>query len=251
MKHFVLIIMGILICLTNCNATEYVLEDLYKIALERSEKIKISAEDLVIAEKAKDKAISLLLPRLSAGSSYTRYSDSKVADNKSYSQPLDRTSFELRLDQSASTGGREFTAFRIAKEGIEKSKEDLHSVKEAYMLNVTAAYYDTLRTDKLSQIAQTNVNRVKKYRDAAATRLKVGEITKTVLLRAEAELSGAQSEQIRTDNNYKLARAILSRIVGLEGEYRLKEGAQELDILSKKLNEFIVQGCQTMSIDCL
>ncbi len=66
------------------------------------------------------------------------------------------------------------------------------------------------------QIAQTNVKRVKKYRDAAATRLKVGEITKTVLLRAEAELSGAQSEQIRTDNNWQLARAILSRIASKE-----------------------------------
>jgi len=251
MKHALTIITMFLICFAHCYAAEYTLEDLYKIALERSEKIKISAEDLVIAENTKDKAMSLLMPRLTAGSSYVRFSDSKVADNKSYSQPLDRTSFELRLDQSASLGGREFTAFRIAKEGIEKSKEDLHSVKEAYMLNVTAAYYDTLRTDKLSQIAQANVNRVKKYRDAAATRLKVGEITKTVLLRAEAELSGAQSERIRTDNNYKLARAILSRIVGLEGEYQLKEGAQELDTLSKKLNEFIIEGCHTMSIDCL
>ncbi len=247
----ILTIIIVLICSTSCFGVEYSLDDLYRIALERSERIKISAEDLVIAEKTKDKAMSLLMPRLSAGSSYVRFSDSKVADNLSYSQPLDRTSFEFRLDQSASLGGREFTAFRIAKEGIEKSREDLHSVKETYMLSVTAAYYDALRTDKLSQIAQANVNRVKKYRDAAATRLKVGEITKTVLLRAEAELSGAQSEQIRMDNNYKLAKAILSRIVGLEGDYQLKEGAQELDLLSKELSVFIIQGCQAMGLDCL
>lgn len=251
MKHIAPIIMVILICLTNCYATEYTLDDLYKIALERSEKIKISAEDLVIAEKTKDKAISLLLPRLSAGSSYTRFSDSKVADNKSYSQPLDRTGFELRLDQSASLGGKEFVVFRIAKEGIKKSKEELYSFKESYMLNVTAAYYDALRADKLSQIAKANVDRVKKYRDAAAIRLKVGEITKTVLLRAEAELSGAQSEQIRTENNYRLAKAILSRIVGLEENYQLKEGAQELDSFSGKLDEFAVEGCQTMTLNCL
>jgi len=251
MKHIVPTIMAVLICLTNCYAAEYTLEDLYKIALERSEKIKISVEDLVIAEKTKDKAISLLLPRISAGSSYTRFSDSKVADNKSYSQPLDRTGFELRLDQSASLGGRELTAFRIAKEGIEKSKEELYSVKESYMLNVTATYYDALRADKLSQIAKANVERVKKYRDAAAIRLKVGEITKTVLLRAEAELSGAQSENLRTENNYMLAKAILSRIVGLEGDYQLKEGAQELDSFSGKVNESSVEGCQTMTLECL
>ncbi len=62
---------------------------------------------------------------------------------------------------------------------------------------LSVAYYDTLSDDKLSQIAQTNVKRVKKYRDAAATRLKVGEITKTVLLRVEAELRSS----IRTDTH--------------------------------------------------
>jgi outer membrane protein len=236
---------------TCCYAAEYTLEDLYRIALERSERIKISAEDVVIAEKMKDKAMSLLMPRLSAIGGYARYNDSKTTDSGSYVQPLDRTGFEIRLDQSASLGGREITAFRITKDGIQKSRHDLYSVKEGYMLNVTAAYYDALRTDKLSQIAQANVDRVKKYRDAAATRLKVGEITKTVLLRAEAELSGAQSELIRTDNNYKLAKTILARIVGLDGDFQLKEGYQPLDVVGGQLDAFIIEGCQAMNVECL
>lgn len=244
-------LVGVLIGFTSCCAAEYTLEDLYKIALERSERIKIFTEDVVIAEKTKDKAMSLLMPRLSAIGGYARYNDSKLSDNGSYIQPLDRTGFEIRLDQSASLGGREITAFRITKEGIQKSKQDLYSVKEGYMLNVTAAYFDTLRIDKLTQIAQANVDRVKKYRNAAATRLKVGEITKTVLLRAEAELSGAQSELIRTDNNYKLAKTVLARIVGIEGDYQLKEGNQPLDVVGGQLDTFFIDGCQTMSIECL
>ncbi len=125
-----------MICLTNCYATEYTLDDLFKITLERSEKIKISAEDLVIAEKTKDKAIPLLLPRLSADSSYTRFSDSNVADNKSYSQPLDRTRFELRLNQSATLDGKEFTVFRIEKQGIKKSKEGAKKPQVMILLTV-------------------------------------------------------------------------------------------------------------------
>jgi outer membrane protein len=245
------VLIAVLISFTSCYAVDYTLEDLYKIALVRSEKIQISAEDVVIAEKTKDKAMSFLMPRLSAAAGYARYNDSKFADNGSYLQPFDRTGFEIRLDQSASLGGRELTALRITKEGIQKSKQELYSVKEGYMLNVTAAYYDTLRIDKLSQIAQANVDRVKKYRDAAATRLKVGEITKTVLLRAEAELSGAQSELIRTDNNYKLAKTILSRVVGLEGDYQLKEGYHPLDVVSGQLDSFVIEGCPTMIVECL
>ncbi len=235
-------LVSVLVGFTSCYAAEYTLEDLYKIALERSERIKIFTEDVVIAEKTKDKAMSLLMPRLSAIGGYARYNDSKLSDNGSFIQPLDRTGFEIRLDQSASLGGREITAFRITKEGIQKSKQDLYSVKEGYMLNVTAAYFDTLRIDKLTQIAQANVDRVKKYRNAAATRLKVGEITKTVLLRAEAELSGAQSELIRTDNNYKLAKTVLARIVGIEGDYQLKEGNQPLDVVGGQLDTFF-KGC--------
>jgi outer membrane protein len=251
MKEALFVLTGLFIFCTNCHAVEYTLEDLYRIALERSERIKISVEDVVIAEKTKDKAMSLLMPRLSAIGNYTTFSDTRISDTGSYLQPSDKTGYEVRLDQSASLGGKEVTAFRMAKDNIKKSKEDLYAVKENYLLNVTAAYYDALRIDKLAQIARVNVERLSKYRDAASTRLKVGEITKTVLLRAEAELSGAQSELIRTDNNYKLAMTLLSRVVGLQGDYKLKEGQQPLDVLSGKVSDFSIEGCPSMNVDCL
>ena len=52
-------------------AEQYTLEDLYRIALERAEQLKISGEDLVISEWGKDKAISAFLPKLSAFGNYT------------------------------------------------------------------------------------------------------------------------------------------------------------------------------------
>jgi len=59
-------------CLSsNVPAVEYTLNDLYRIALERSEKIKIYEEDVYISEKNKDKALSLLFPKLSAVGTYT------------------------------------------------------------------------------------------------------------------------------------------------------------------------------------
>ncbi|HMK50556.1 MAG TPA: hypothetical protein VK435_10930, partial [Thermodesulfovibrionales bacterium] len=54
-------------------AEQYTLEDLYRIALERAERIKISGEDLVISEWGKDKAVSAFLPKISAFGNYTRY----------------------------------------------------------------------------------------------------------------------------------------------------------------------------------
>lgn len=204
-------------------ANEYTLEDLCRIALEQSERIKISEEDLHIAERGKDKAVSALLPKLSAFGNYTKYSEDKRSSTGTIIQPDYSISWGLRLDQSLYSSGREFTAFKISGEHIEKSKYDLYAVKEAYIFSVASAYYDVLRAKKAMEIAKTNLERLAKHRDAAASRLKAGEVTKTDLLRAEAELSGAHAELVKAENNLKLTKAVLSRVVGLSGDYDIKE----------------------------
>jgi len=210
----------------NLFAEVYSLDELYGIALERAEKIKISEEDLYISERMKDKAISVLFPKLSTYWDYTRYSEEKLSGGAEFNfpiQPQYSTSWGLRLDQSLSLSGRELTAFRISKENIEKSKYDLYSVREDYLLDVSSRYYDVLRAKKTLEIASANVERLRKHRDAAAIRLKVGEVTKTDLLRAEAELSGAQSELVKAENNFRLTKAVLARVVGLNEDYDIKE----------------------------
>jgi outer membrane protein len=234
-SHFRLIVMMhifiILMVFVSQNlfaAEEYSLEDLYSIALERSERIKISEEDFYISERGKEKALSVLLPKLSAFWDYTRYTEQKFSTgtaDRFIIQPQYSSSWGVRLDQSISLSGRELTALKISKENIEKSKNELYSVREEYLFGVSSAYYDVLRAQKALEIARVNGERLRKHRDAAAIRLKVGEVTKTDLLRAEAELSGAQSEQVRAENNYSLTKAVLARVVGLSGDYDIKEPA--------------------------
>ncbi len=221
--------------------SEYTLEDLYKIALERSEKIKISEEDLFIAEREKDKSMSALLPKFSAFGEYIRYSEEKRSTSSVGSftiQPEMSSSWGLRLDQSLSLGGREITSLQISKKGIESSKYDLYAMREDYLLNVSGSYYDVLRAKKALEIARANVERLTKHRDAAQTRLRVGEVTKTALLRAEAELSGAQSEMVKAENNLNLTRAVLARIVGISREYDIKEIANS--------SQYVVNSTETI-----
>jgi outer membrane protein len=224
-----IIIVLILILLTgiaasgNLAAEEYSLSDLYRTALEHSERIKISEEDLYIASRDKDKAEAALLPDLSAFANYTRYTEDKLSSTGLVTQPDTSASWGLRLDQSLSLSGREFTVFRVSKENIEKSRYDLYSVKESYLFALSSAYFDVLRAEKSIEIAKANVERLAKHRNAARTRLEVGEVTKTALLRAEAELSGKQSELTRTENTLELSKATLSIIVGISKDFTLKE----------------------------
>ncbi|MEW6214973.1 MAG: TolC family protein, partial [Nitrospirota bacterium] len=113
-----------IISIDNLFAEEYSLDDLYRLALERSERIKISEEDLSIVERGKDKALSVLLPKLSTFWNYTRYSEVKTTGTGWIIQPDYSTSWGLRLDQSMSLSGRELKAFKISKENIEKSGYD-------------------------------------------------------------------------------------------------------------------------------
>ncbi len=225
-------------------AQGYSLDDLYRLALERSETIKIAEEDLYISEREKDKAMAVLLPTLSAFGNHTRYSKEKSRDTFIL-QPEYTNEWGFRLDQSFSLSGREFSAFKIAKDGIKKSRFDLVTVKEEYLLDVASDYYNVLKSKKALEIAHANVERLTKHRDAAKTRLEVGEVTKTVLLRAEAELAGAQSDLIKAKNDLQLTKTTLASRVGIKEDYELKENTQISDV------EVLTEDCQLSALDCL
>ena len=207
-------------------AEEYSLKDLYRIALERSEQVGISEQNLIIAKRGKDKALSSLLPSVSAFGEYMQYSEEKDVSSGIGSftiQPKSSSSWGVSIGQSFSLGGKEITNFRISQKAIESNEYDLYTTRETYILRVAESFYDVLQASKAVEIAQENVRRLTKYREDARIRLQVGEVTKTALLRAEAELSGAQSELIRTENVLNLAQAVLARVVGIEGDFSLKE----------------------------
>ncbi len=254
MKKVPLLLLYLMVMLIQGNVygEEYSLDDLYRIALEKSEAIQIAEEDLFISKKQKDKAKAVLFPTLSAFGSHTRYTDDQIRGN-TIVQPDYTNEWGLRFDQSLSLSGKEFTAFSIAKNGIEKSRYDLEAIKEGYLLNVASSFYTVLKAKKAHEIASANVERLTKHRNAAESRLKVGEATKTVLLRAEAELAGARSELIQSDNHLRLATAILARTAGITGDYNIKapRNEKDLDAREQELLHILTGDCRLPVLDCL
>jgi outer membrane protein len=248
MKHLSLvvvlsIVISVLLPLKGLLAAEqFTLEDLYRIALERAEQVKISGEDFVISEWGKDKAVSAFLPKISAFGNYTRYTEKKEAATPMGSfplQPSSSSSWGLRLDQSFSLGGQEIINFSISEKDIDLKRSNLSAVKEAYLLSVATAYFDVLKGSKSVEIARANVERLTKYRDAANARLKAGEVTRTVILRAEAELSGAQADLVRSENLLKFSMAVLARVAGISGEFEIKEQEVSQDKVLGEAHESI------------
>ncbi|MHB9099732.1 MAG: TolC family protein [Syntrophales bacterium] len=207
-------------------ADEYSLDDLYRIALARSEILKVAEENLVISEIGKDKAFSYLLPRLTATGGATQYSEKKFSNTGNLIQPEYGSSWGVRIDQTVSLSGRELTALGISKQFVTKSTYDVTAVREDYLLRfVASAYYNVLTARKVLEIADSNLERLSKYREAAEKRLRIGEVTKTALLRAEGELSGAKSDRLQARNSLELAMAVLARNVGIKEAFTIREGA--------------------------
>ncbi|HOI05589.1 MAG TPA: TolC family protein [Deltaproteobacteria bacterium] len=211
-------------------AEEYSLRDLYRIALERAETIRIADENIAYSVQDRRRAISALLPRLSAFASYQKFDEERYNtwqfldfSDEVLVQPDRAHSWGLRADQNLSLSLREITAVRIGSNDIRRSRYDLASIQETYLLEVAQAYYNVLMAKKVLDIAESNLERVTKYREAARARLNVGEITETVLLRADSELSSAKSNMVKARNSLSLADATLARLVGITPPFTLAE----------------------------
>ena len=221
-------------------AGEYTLEELYRIGMQKSEKVKISGENVEIADSGKYKALSALLPKATAFGAYTNYSEDKRGPSGALIQPDTQGIWGLRIDETLSLSGREFKSYSLAKDNVEKNRFDFRSFQEDYLLTLSLAYFEFLKARKGLEIADSNVERLTKYRDAAKIRLKAGEITKTTVLRAEGELSGALSDQIKARNFYESWRVNLARIVGIERDFQIREipvaehETPPLDVLKEK-----------------
>lgn len=200
----------------------YSIYEMYRIALERAERIKVSEEGLYLAELDREKALSLLLPRLTAFGDYTRFSQKEMFENFLI-QPDSTAAWGLKAEQTFTLNGKELIALKIAEEIIEQRTFDLDSVKEIYLFNVAEVYFGVLKAQKLVEIAEANFNRLKTYKDAVLARLKVEAVTKTALFRSEAELSSSRASLVRTKNFFKLQHSVLSRVVGIEKGYKLIE----------------------------
>ncbi|NMC97381.1 MAG: TolC family protein [Deltaproteobacteria bacterium] len=212
-----------LLSAANAVAQEYTLREIYQKALNTSEKMEIARENVYVAQMSKDKALSLLIPRLTAYGTYNRFTEDKYNTANIMIQPEDSAAWGVRADQTFSLSARELDALRIAGQSISKSEYDLDWAKSDFLLAVASSFYDVLKAQKALDITVANLERLTKYYHLVETRMKVGELTKTALLRAQGELSGAKSDYLKASNALKLARAALTRLTGVEPDFRLKE----------------------------
>lgn len=196
------------------------LEEAYRSADLKSDQIHFSQEDLIQAEEETRRARSLLYPKVTADLSYLRRPDA-LSSRFGVLRPESEEQFNLTLEQPLYSGGRATATYHIAQTGTEGRRLDLRLTRENLLFNVARAYYEALKARKNAAIEEGEVKRLEAHRNAAEKRAQVGEATKTILLRAEAELSSAQARLIRAKNNVSAALDQLALLAKLEEPFDL------------------------------
>lgn len=194
----------------------YTLNDLCRAANENAEKIKIAEQDVMIARQEKQRARSVLIPRATTFGSYTRYKDAEIFS------PNTATA-GIRLNQSFTLNGRELIAYDVAKKGIETNVYTLEALRSSYLLEVALAYFEVLEAKRMLEIAQADVERLQTHKQAVEERLRVGNVTRTDLFRAEAELSRAKTDWEIAQNGVVQTKAHIVRITGIDTEFSISD----------------------------
>lgn len=194
----------------------YTLSDLCVIALEASEYVRLFKEDVRIALKDKKRALSTIHPSISVFAEYTNLNET--------TQMFPQTqTYGAQASYTFTLNGRELTALKIASQNIESDEFNLEHIKEDYVLQVAVSYYEILKALKLREIIQADINRLTKHKAFVQSRFDVGEVIKTDLLRASAQLHGASSNLVKADNLLKYKQAVIKSLVPLPEGFNIVE----------------------------
>ncbi|OGR27751.1 MAG: hypothetical protein A2277_01375 [Desulfobacterales bacterium RIFOXYA12_FULL_46_15] len=214
----------------NCR-TNYSLHDLIKLANTQSETIRIAEDDLEIARLEEKRALSVLIPKATAYGSITEYKKDSITSP-------DSQVVGIKLTQSFTLNGKELIALDVTRRGIETKEFSLETIRSQYVFQVAQAYYNILSAEKFFEIAQSDVQRLTSHRNAVKEKLSVGNVTKTDLFRAEAELSKALTEQTKAENGIHQSKAALQNLVDIDQEFDLhKQDIMEIENYECNLEE--------------
>ncbi len=218
------------------------LEEAWALAVGSNEDVRIAAEGVRQSDLSISKATSRMLPTVTAEGSYTMYSEEK-SSGSFVTQPETASKMELKVSQPLYSGGKEWANRRQAKYGYESSREGLELAKDGTVLSTAEAYFSVLKALRDVEIKKAALKRADERGKVASARFTVGEVTKSAVLRAEAESAEAESELIKSEDGLRDANDNLKRLIGVEGDIEVVEPAKRT-YSSAGLEEYLAKAVE-------
>ncbi|TNC51824.1 TolC family outer membrane protein [Rubellimicrobium rubrum] len=110
-------------------------------------------------------------------------------------------------------GGRRLTV-EAQKETVLATRESLRNVEQQVLLSIVSAYQEVRRSSAFVSLRENNVRVITQELRAAQDRFEVGEVTRTDVALAEAQLASARSQLVAEQGNLAQAIADYQAAVG-------------------------------------
>lgn len=198
-------------------------------ALRSSPALQASAREVLKARGGVNESRTAFLPTLSADLALTHL-DEGVTTELAPGQTItivkqDQKSASVTAALPLDVFGMIRAATSLSEFQYLIARLDYNRLRNQLVQDVTAAYYDVLRTEAFVNVAnQAEANAQERVRISEA-HLKAGTGTKFDVVRAQTELANAQQGVLSARNRVSLAQAALNRLVGFDQATPLKLAA--------------------------
>ncbi len=124
----------------------------------------------------------------------------------------------IQISQLVYSGGRVNAALRAARITDQIAKESFHRVVSNTILEVRTVFYRILLARAQIHVHEQSIQLLENQLKDVTARFEAGTVPRFNVLRAEVELANARPPLIRAQNNYRLAREAMARLLAFDSK---------------------------------
>jgi outer membrane protein len=123
-------------------------------------------------------------------------------------------SIGITAEQKLFNGFQTANRTRAAESSVFAARETLRVIEQTVLLDAATVYMDVVRDAAILEVQRSNVRVLDETLRQTRGRFKLGEVTRTDVAQAEAQLAAGQSQMLRADSNLTTSKATYRRVVG-------------------------------------
>ena len=191
------------------------LEESIQLALERNLEVRVAKEEIQFARQGKNRARTGFLPKLTAQYGYRRLSESSTTVGGVSTQNADQDQYRFTgtVAQPLFTGFETLSNYQLSKLGLDVAQIQLQRTRLDLILAVKKSYFEILRAEKISQVAEQSVRQLQEGVRVAQNFVQVGMRPKVDVLDAETRLGEAELQLIVANNDTGVAKARFNTVL--------------------------------------
>jgi outer membrane protein len=125
-------------------------------------------------------------------------------------------SYSATAQQTLFNGFQTANRTRAAESQVSSAREGLRILEQTVLLTAATTYMDVLRDTAALEVQRSNVRVLQETLKQTRDRFEVGEVTRTDVAQAEAQLAAGQSSMLAAESTLTTSKANYRQVIGVE-----------------------------------